>query len=93
MLQLSDSGVDMFIKETGNQFSDIPITNFEGVADSLFDALSQYQQLQANFWDLLQEFIKIDIDDSNSSTYSSLARSLLDALRSRGYASFQYLSV
>jgi hypothetical protein len=40
--------------------------------------------LRRDFWDLLQEFIKIDADTNNTSNYSSLAKSLLDVLRDRG---------
>lgn len=86
MLQTSDAAIDILMKETGSRFVDIQSTNYDGVVDNLFEVLDAYMQLRRDFWDLLQEFIKIDADTNNTSNYSSLARSLLDVLRDRGYA-------
>jgi hypothetical protein len=75
--------VDDFLKETEGRFDALQSTDYEGVVDDLFEALNAYTQLRSDFWQVLQELLKIVMSMEQHQHYS-LAKAVVDGLRARG---------
>eukprot|EP01033_Poteriospumella_lacustris_P002939 gene2939-2147_t len=80
---IGDAAVDDFLKETEGRFDALQSTDYEGVVDDLFEALNAYTQLRSDFWQVLQELLKIVMSMEQHQHYS-LAKAVVDGLRARG---------